>query len=168
MKSIRNLLTATLAAGALLTAATGLSFASAADEATATQPPPPPGAHEWHHHGGPWHLLGKLDLNAAQKQQIKSIMAAAHPQMQSLHEQMHANMLKLQQTKPTDPNYATIVSQVSQTHGSLSEQMLTQHAEVRAQVFKVLTPAQQTQLATLEAERQAHKHGSRGGPPAAE
>ena len=168
MKSIRNLLTATLAAGALLTAAAGLSFASAADEATATQPPPPPGAGEWHHHGGPWHLLGKLGLNAAQKQQIKEIMTAAHPQMQSLHEQMHANMLKLEQTKPTDPNYASTVSQVSQTHGSLSAQMLTQHAEVRAQVFKVLTPAQQTQLATLEAERQTHKHGSRGGPPAAE
>ena len=168
MKSIRNLLTATFTAGALLTAAAGLSFASAADEATAAQPPPPPGAHEWHHHGGPWHLLGKLGLNAAQKQQIKEIMTAAHPQMQSLHEQMHANMLKLRETKPTDPNYASIVSQASQTHGSLSAQMLTQHAEVRAQVFKVLTPAQQTQLATLEAERQAHKHGSRGGPPAAE
>jgi protein CpxP len=168
MKSIRNLLTATLAAGALLTAAAGLSFASPADEATAAQPPPPPGAHEWHHHGGPWHLLGKLGLNAAQKQQIKEIMTAAHPQMQSLHEQMHANMLKLQQTKPTDPNYASIASQVSQTHGSLSAQMLTQHAEVRAQVFKVLTPAQQGQLATLEAQRQTHEHGSRGGPPAAE
>lgn len=168
MKSIRNLFTATLAAGALLTAGAGLCVAGAADEATATQPPPTPGAHEWHHHGGPWHLLGKLDLNTAQKQQIKSIMAAAHPQMQSLHEQMHANMLKLQQTTPTDPNYASIVSQASQTHGSLSAQMLTQHAEVRAQVFKVLTPAQQGQLAALEADRQAHKHGSRGGPPAAE
>jgi Spy/CpxP family protein refolding chaperone len=167
MKSIRHLLTAALlTAGALLTAATGISGANAAEEA-AGAPPPAPGAPGWHHHGGPWHLLSKLNLNAAQKQQIKSIMTAAHPQMQSLHEQMHANMLKLQQTKPTDPNYATIVSQVSQTHGSLSEQMLTQHAEVRAQVFKVLTPAQQTQLATLEAERQAHKHGARGGPPPA-
>jgi protein CpxP len=166
MKSIRHLLTAALlTAGALLTAATGITAANAAEEAAGA---PPPGAPGWHHHGGPGHLLSKLDLNAAQKQQIKSIMTAAHPQMQSLHEQMHANMLKLQQTKPTDPNYATIVSQVSQAHGSLSEQMLTQHAEVRAQVFKVLTPAQQTQLATLEAERQAHKHGARGSPPAAE
>jgi protein CpxP len=171
MKSIRHLLTAALlTAGALLTAATGISAANAAEEAAGAAPPGAPG---WHHHGGPWHLLSKLDLNASQKQQIKSIMTAAHPQMQSLHEQMHANMLKLQQTKPTDPNYATIVSQVSQTHGSLSEQALTQHAEVRAQVFKVLTPAQQTQLATLEAERQAqrqaHKRGgAQGGSPAAE
>ncbi len=109
MKSIRNVLTATLlAAGAVLTAATGMSIASAADEAAAP-PPPAPGAHGWHHRG-PWHLLGKLDLNAAQKQQIKDIMTAAHPQMQSLHEQMQANSLKLQQTKPTDPNYASIAA----------------------------------------------------------
>jgi Spy/CpxP family protein refolding chaperone len=167
MKSIRNLLTATLVtAGAVLTAAAGMSMASAADDATTTQPPGPhePGPHEGHHHEGPWHLLGKLGLNATQKQQIKDIMTAAHPQMESLHQQMHANMLKLQQTKPTDPNYTTIVSQVSQTHGSLSAEMLTQHAEVRAQVFKVLTPAQQTQLGTLEAQMQAHKHGAWGGP----
>jgi periplasmic protein CpxP/Spy len=166
MKSIRNLLTATLlAAGALVAAASSVSVASAADDTT-TPPPPPPGAHGgphgWHHHGGPWHLLSKLNLTADQKAQVKTIMTAARPQMESLHQQMHANMLKLQQTAPTDPNYTTITSQVSQTHGSLQAQMLTQHAEIRAQVFKVLTPAQQTQLATLEAQMQAHKHGPRG------
>jgi Spy/CpxP family protein refolding chaperone len=164
MKSIRHLLTATLSAAALLTAAAGASFASAADTATATQPPPQPSPAGRHHHGGPWHLLGKLDLNAAQKQQIKEIMTAAHPQMQSLHEQMQANSLKLRQTQPTDPNYASIASQVSQTHGSLAAQMMTQRADVRAQVFKVLTPAQQAQLTTLEAEMQTHKHGAWGGP----
>ena len=163
MKSIRNLLTATLlTGGAALTAATGMSVASAADEAAATQPPPPPGPHAWHHRGGPWRLLGELGLSAAQKQQIKDIMTATLPQMQSLHEQMHANALKLRQTPPTDPNYAGIASQASQTHGSLSAQMMTQRADVRAQVFKVLTPAQQTQLATLEAQMRAHTQGAWG------
>jgi protein CpxP len=157
MKSIRNLLTATLlTAGAVLTAATSISIASAADEATTT-PTPPPGPHGWHHGRGPWHLLGKLGLSATQKQQVKDIMAAAHPQMESLHSQMRENSLKLRQTPPTDPNYANIASQVSQTHGSLSAQMMTQHAGVRAQVFNVLTPAQQTQLAALEAQMPAHK-----------
>jgi periplasmic protein CpxP/Spy len=163
MKSIRNLLSATLlTGGAALTSAAGMSMASAADEAATTQPLP--GPHEMHHHGGPWRLLGKLGLNAAQKQQIKEIMTAAHPQMQSLHEQMQANLLKLRQTQPTDPNYASVASQVSQTEGSLAAQMMTQRADVRAQVFKVLTPAQQGQLATLEAQMPSHKHGAWGGP----
>jgi protein CpxP len=157
MKSIRNLLTATLlTAGAVLTAATSMSIASAADEAAAT-PPAPPGPHGWHHGGGPWHLLGTLGLSATQKQQVKDIMTAAHPQMQSLHSQMRANSLKLRQTQPTDPNYASIAAEASQTQGSLSAQMMTQQADVRAQVFKVLTPAQQTQLAALEAQMPDHK-----------
>ena len=161
MKLIRHMLTVTLlSAGTVLTAATGMSIARAADDAAAT--PPPPAVQGWHHHRGPWHLLAQLGLNATQKQQIKDIMTAAHPQMQSLHEQMHANSLKLRQTQPTDPNYASIASQVSQAHGSLAAQAMTQQAEVRAQVFKVLTPAQQEQLATLEAQMQAHKHGAWG------
>jgi protein CpxP len=165
MKSIRNLLTATmLTATVVLAAATSSVVANAADDSATAPPPPPPGAHGWHHHRGPWHLLGKLGLNAAQQQQVKDIMTAAHPQMQSLREQMQANSLKLQQAKPTDPNYSSIASQVSQTHGSLAAQSILQRAEVRAQVFKVLTPAQQTQLAALEAQMQAHQRGPWGGP----
>ncbi len=172
MKSIRNVLAATLvSAGALLAAVSGMSVAGAADVSTTTAPPGEPGgpgAHGWHHHGGPGHLLSKLGLSDAQKQQIKGIMAAAHPQMQSLHEQMRANSLKLQQTLPTDPNYSSIASQVSQTHGSLVAQGMTQRAELRAQVFKVLTPAQQTQLTALEAQARTSKHGHWGGGPPGE
>jgi periplasmic protein CpxP/Spy len=165
MISIRNLLKASLlTAGTVLTAATNLSIASAADVAATEQPPPPPGPHGGHH-GGPWHMLEKLGLSAAQKDQIKQIMSAAHPQMQTLHDQMRANSLKLEQTQPTDPNYANISAQVSQTHGTLSAQMMSQRADIRGQVFRVLTPAQQAQLTTLEAQRQSHKHGHWGGPP---
>src|SRR6202789_4329754 len=127
MKSIRNMLTATLlTAGAVLTAAAGMSIASAQTTTGATTTPPagPSGHHGWGHHRGPWHLLSKLGLSDAQKAQVKTIMTAARPEMQSLHEQMHANMQKLQQTQPTDANYSTIAAQVSQTHGSLSAQMM--------------------------------------------
>jgi protein CpxP len=164
MKSNRNVLWATLlVAGAAWTAAAGSGVAAAVDDAAAP-PPPPPGMAGWHHGGAPWHLLGKLGLSATQKQQIKDIMAAAHPQMQSLREQMRANKQKLQNTQPTDPNYANVASLVSQTHGSLAAQAMTQQAEVRAQVFKVLTPEQQTQFAALQAEMQSHKHGAWDGP----
>ncbi len=167
MKSIRNLVTATLLAGAVL--GSGMSIAAATDDNAAQTPPA--GPHGWHHHGGPggpMHLLSKLNLSDEQKQQVKEIMTAARPQMQALHEQMRTNMQKLEQTQPTDPNYSSIASQVSQAHGSLSAQMLTQHAEIRAQVFKVLTPAQQSQLATLEAQMRSRKPGGWGPPPAAQ
>lgn len=171
MKSNRKLLTGSLlAAGALWAAATSISIATAADEATtaaAAAAAPAPGGHAWHHHHGFGHLLAKLNLSAEQQASVKTIMANAGPQMKSIHQEMRANSLKLRQTQPNDPNYANVVAQVTQANGSLHSQMITQRETVRAQVFKVLTPAQQTQLAALQAQMQARMQ-SRGGPPAAQ
>ena len=158
MKSNRNLLAGTLlAAGALVTAAASISIATAADEATTAAPAAPaaPGPHGWHHHRGAWHLLSKLNLSAEQQASIKTIVANAAPQMKSIHQEMRGNSLKLSQTQPTDANYQSVVSQVTQANGSLHSQMITQREAVRAQIFKVLTPAQQTQLAALKAQMQA-------------
>jgi Spy/CpxP family protein refolding chaperone len=155
MKSIRNLLAGSLmAAAALATTATGISVATAADDTTA----PAPGPHGWHHRGG--HLLSQLNLTPDQQASVKAIMANAGPQMKSIHQQMRANSLKLQNTQPNDPNYANVVAEVTQANGALHSQMISQQAEVRAQVFKVLTPAQQTQLQALQAQRQSRWQGA--------
>jgi periplasmic protein CpxP/Spy len=172
MKSIRNLLAGSLlAAGALLAAATSISIATAADDTT-TATPPPGGPHGWHHHGE-GHLLSKLNLTDEQKAQVKTIMTNAAPQMKSIHQQMHANSLKLRQMQPTDSNYSSVVAEVSQANGTLHSQMIAQHAEVRASVFKILTPEQQTQLKALEAQMESRGHGGfgprgAGAPPAAQ
>jgi Spy/CpxP family protein refolding chaperone len=160
MKSNRNLLSAgLLAAGALLTAAAGISTATAADEATPAAAAA--GPHRWHHHG-PGFLLSKLNLSAEQQAAVKTIMANAGPQMKSIRQEMRNNSLKLRQTQPSDANYAGVVAQVTQANGSLHAQMITQREAVRAQIFKVLTPEQQTQLATLQAQMQARMQ-ARGG-----
>jgi periplasmic protein CpxP/Spy len=160
MKSIRNLLVGTLlTAGALAAAASGISIASAADDAATTVPPA--GPQGWHRHGE-GHLLAKLNLSPEQKAQVKTIMTNAGPQMKSIHQEMHANSLKLRQMQPTDPNYANVVAEVSQANGTLHSQMISQMAEVRASVFKILTPAQQTQLAALQAQMQSRGHGGFG------
>ena len=160
MISNRNLLAGTLlAAGALLTAATGISPATAADDATTTAPPA--GPRGWHHHG-PGHLYSKLNLSTEQQASIKTIMSNAGPQMKSIHQEMRANSLKLGQTQPNDPNYANVVAQVTEANGSLHSQMITQREAVRAQIFKILTPQQQTQLAALQAQMLSRPHGAWG------
>ena len=154
MNSNRNLLQAgLLAAGALLTAAAGISIATAADEATPATPAAA-GPHRWHHHGHGF-LLSKLNLTAEQKAAVKTILTNAGPQMKSIHQEMRSNSLKLRQTQPSDGNYANVVAQVTQANGSLHSQMISQREAVRAQIFKVLTPEQQTQLAALQAQMQA-------------
>ena len=156
MNSNRNLLQAgLLAAAALLTAAAGISIATAADEATPATPATPAaaGPHRWHHGHG--HLLSKLNLSAEQTAAVKTIMTDAGPQMKSIRQEMRSNSLKLRQTQPSDANYANVVAQVTQANGSLHSQMIGQREAVRAQIFKVLTPEQQTQLAALQAQKQA-------------
>jgi Spy/CpxP family protein refolding chaperone len=157
MKSNRNLLAGSLlAAGTLMAAAAGISIATAADTTTApATAPAAPGPHAWHHHHGAWRLLAKLNLTPEQQAAVKTIMANAGPQMKSIHQEMRANSLKLHQTQPTDANYAGVVAQVTQANGSLHSQMITQSEAVRAQIFKVLTPEQQTQLVALQAQMRA-------------
>jgi Spy/CpxP family protein refolding chaperone len=174
MESNRTWLAAGIAAAALLAGAAGTSMAAG----QATQPSAAPldapnagpgGPHGWHrHHGGMAHLLAQLNLTAQQQASIKTILAGAAPQMKTIHEEMRANSLKLQQTQPTDPNYANVVAQVTQANGSLHSQMITQREAVRAQVFKVLTPAQQSQLATLQAQKQAQREARMQGRGAAQ
>jgi periplasmic protein CpxP/Spy len=171
MKSNRNWLAGSLlGAAAVSSAAMGISIATAADEAT-TAAPAAPGPHAWHHHHGAGRLLAKLNLTAEQQAAVKTIMTNARPQMKSLHQEMRANSLKLRQTQPNDPDYANVVAQVTQANGALHSQMITQKEAVRAQVFKVLTPAQQTQLAALQAQMQAQMQArmqARGAQAAAQ
>jgi Spy/CpxP family protein refolding chaperone len=174
MNSIRKVVAGTLlASGALLSAAAGLSWASAADTTTTTAPPAGPhgwggGPHGW----GPGRMYSKLGLSTEQQASIKAIMTAAKPTMKSMHEQMRANHQKLEQTLPTDPNYASVVAEVAQSNATLASQRTTQMSEIRSQIYAVLTPAQQTQLAALKAQWAANPHqgpwGHRGPPPGSE
>jgi protein CpxP len=174
MKSMRTVFAGILmAGGALITATSALSTAAAADDAPAASPPPgAPGAgpHGWGHGpgGGPGHLFSKLGLTAEQQSSIKAIMTAAKPQMKSMHDQMRANHLKLMQTKPDDPNYGNVVAEVAQSNAALASQRTAHAAELRTQMYAVLTPAQKTQLMALEAQWAEHPHhGPRQGPPPA-
>jgi Spy/CpxP family protein refolding chaperone len=166
----RNALAAILVAGGALLAAGGLSIAAAADDAATTATPAAPRPHDHGHGWGPAHMFSKLGLTTEQQASIKAIMTAAKPQMISMHEQMKANHLKLMQTKPDDPNYANVVAEAAEINATLASQRTTQESNLRAQMYAVLTPAQKTQLATLEAQWAAEPHrqwGSRGSPAAA-
>jgi protein CpxP len=163
MTSIRNVVTGTLlTGGALLAAAAGFGLAGlpAAMAADATAPAATTAGP---HAGGPGHLYSQLGLSAEQQASIKSIFTAAKPQMQSLHEQMKANHLKLSQTSPDDPNYPSIVSETASSNATLAAQRTTQSENIRAQINAILTPAQKTQLAALKAQWAANPHHHRWG-----
>jgi Spy/CpxP family protein refolding chaperone len=166
MTSIRNLLAGTaLAAGALLSAGAVVSLASAADTTTTPATTPPPGGpHGWHHHHH-HNFLKELNLTDAQKASIKTIFQTNGAQMKSLHEQLHANDLKLRQTQPNDPNYSNVVSQTAAANAPIHQQLDTLKATIRQEIFAKLTPAQQSQLQQLEAQAEARRAAHAAGAP---
>jgi periplasmic protein CpxP/Spy len=177
MKAIRIFVAGALVSGAAVVAASlPLAIAGAAPQAVdgTEAPSTPGGGMGYGHHGhrpgwGLAHLYSKLGLSADQQASVKSILDAARPGLKNLHQQMRANSLKLRQTTPDDPNYASVAAEVSQTHGTLSTQLVSQMADVRSKLYAVLTPAQKTQLAALEAKWQANgaKRWERGPAPQA-
>lgn len=175
MKMIRTYLAAAmLVGGAACVAAASLPSAALAQTDT-TPPPGPPGPPGWgggghgRHHFGPAALFRELGMTDAQNAAVKSILQQNGPALRSLHEQTRTNSMKLRNTQPNDPNYAAVVADVSQANAALVTQEITLQANVRAQLFNVLTPAQQTQLAALQAQMQAHMaaHSHQGPPPPA-
>ena len=167
MKSIRTILAGTLlGGGALLATAAGISIAAAQTPPSAPMPDGPHGPHG-PHGWGPGRIYAKLGLSAEQQASVGAIFEAAKPQMQSLHEQMKANHLKLIQTSPDDPNYANVVAEVAASNAALASRRTTQSENVRSQVNAILTPAQKTQLASLEAQWAANPPKGRWGhrPP---
>ncbi len=114
------------------------------------------GPHGGHgHHGAAFAAMSKLNLSDAQKASIKQIMQTAFaqnkPQRQALHQQREA----FEAMAPNSSGYQAAASSLAQAEGAAAVARVQQRAAIRAQIYAVLTPAQQTQLASIKAADQA-------------
>ncbi len=157
MKPSRSILWGLVAAATIVAAYAGVAWAQTADEG--------PWQGHGHHHGGDMHgafghgpgdmfggfgpALKQLNLTDAQRQSVHSIMAAAHPDMQKMHEQMQTMMQTFETTLPDDPNYATVVAQATTQSQEMAAQMVKHMSDIRSQVYAVLTPDQKKQLPAI-------------------
>ena len=131
-----------------------------ADTAPA-EAPAAPAAHYWHgghRHGGIRHVLARLDLTADQQAQVRSILAQAKPQFQALTASSRANREALATTAPTDhPAYDTLLA----TSKANAASRIQLRSDVWAQVYAVLTPAQQAQIPGIVAADKAARDARR-------
>lgn len=137
---------------AALVIALGCAPLAFAQQATAA---PGPG---WHgHHGMAMggRMYSKLNLTDAQRASIKQFrqqgFAQMKPQMQSLRQARQA----YESATPGSSAYQAAASNLAEAEADAARARVTSEASVRAQVYNVLTPAQQTQLASMQAERTA-------------
>lgn len=149
---------------AALILAAGVATIAAADDSAPPASPGPVG--ESHGGHGPQHLYEKLGLSADQKARVDAVFAAKGPSVKSLHNRLHGNMETLHKMSPDDPNYATTVSQLAQSSGTLTTQLVSAEGDMRSQLFAILTSAQKTQLKAIEAKMSDHmkREGHGQGP----
>lgn len=101
------------------------------------------------------HLYAKLGLSDAQRSQIKQLteqsFSQAKPEMQALRQAREA----YEAAVPGTAAYQTAASNLAQTESDAARTRVAQRADLRAQIYQLLTPLQQGQLAQLQAQRAA-------------
>jgi periplasmic protein CpxP/Spy len=108
--------------------------------------------------GGFRQVLAKLNLNADQQVQIKSILAQSKPQFRALMASNRANREALATTAPTEhPAYDSLLA-TSKANAASGIQL---RSDVWAQIHAVLTPAQQAQIPGIVAAQKAARDARR-------
>ncbi|WP_109125702.1 Spy/CpxP family protein refolding chaperone [Dyella sp. C11] len=114
------------------------------------------GPHGGHGHGhGAFEAYSKLNLSDSQKASIKQIMQTSFSQGKAQREALHQQREAFEQMAPNASGYQAAATALAQAEGAAMTARVQQRAAIRAQVYAILTPAQQSQLATLKAQREA-------------
>jgi protein CpxP len=124
------------------------------------------GPHGPHGRGGPYmHELHDLNLTDAQHTQIKGFFEAARAQDKASHQALHALHRSYDLAVPGSKSFTTLTSQLADAEAADARDRVTKMAEIRTQIYGVLTPAQRTQLATELANRPEPKAPPEGPEP---
>lgn len=109
------------------------------------------------HHGMAMagHMYDKLNLTDAQRTRIKQLVqqgfTQAKPQRKALHEARQA----FESAVPGTPGYQSATNALAQAESDAAGSRITRQADLRAQIYQVLTPAQRDQLAQAREQRRA-------------
>jgi len=104
--------------------------------------------------GGPYlHELRELDLSDAQRTQIKGFFEAGREQGQASREAQRELHRSYDLAVPGSSEFRTLTAKLADAEAAEARERVLKTAELRSQVYGVLTPAQRTQLAAELAKR---------------
>ena len=115
--------------------------------------------HGWHGHRGHGQMmmLHKLNLSDAQKASIKQIVSKNREQNKDQRQALRQQRAAFESMTPNQVGYQAAAASLAQAEGQATQVRVQQMANLRAQIYAVLTPAQQAQAATLKAQAQARR-----------
>lgn len=115
--------------------------------------------HGWHgHHGhSQMMMLHKLDLSDAQKASVKQIISTHRTQNKAPREALRKQRAAFESMTPNQVGYQAAAARLAQAEGQATQARVQQKANLRAQIYAVLTPEQRAQSATLKTQAQARR-----------
>ena len=116
------------------------------------------------------HMLGfyadKLDLSAAQQDQMKAIWEKEKTTLKPLMEQMRQNHIAMNNLATSGPfDEAKTRAQATQNAQTMIE-LEVQHARIKSEMMQLLTADQKTKLQQIEAEHESRMQDHMPPPPA--
>ena len=117
------------------------------------------GGGDWHGHhgGGEMMAFQKLDLSDAQRASIKQIMSSSREQNKPARQALGQQRAAFEAMPPTSAGYRAAAASLAKAEGQATQERVMRMADLRAQVYNLLTPAQQSQLATLKTQEQSRR-----------
>lgn len=118
---------------------------------------PGPGGHYMHE-------LRDLDLSDAQRTQIKGFFEAGREQGKASRDAMFQLHRSYDLAVPGSKEFSTLTTRLADAEANEARNRVQKMAELRTQVYGVLTPEQRSKLATELANRPEPKDGPEDGP----
>jgi Spy/CpxP family protein refolding chaperone len=97
-------------------------------------------------------LSRELGLTPEQRTKVRGLMEASRPKMEELQGQIRAQRLKLREADPDAKGHDALVASTSKRIGELTAQREQQRAQLRRQVWQLLTPEQRAKAGAKRAE----------------
>ena len=101
------------------------------------------------------YLSDKLELSEAQRGQIEALLAE-RPDPRADRRAMHEQMQTLD---PASPDYVDRVAALAQEHSQQMATRMVEHAQLRQQIYALLSPDQQQRFGQLHEQRGWMGHG---------
>lgn len=97
-------------------------------------------------------MVRDLDLTPEQRTKARGLMDASRPKMDELDSQIRAQRSKLRDADPGAKGYDALVASSAKRIGELTAQGEQQRAQLRRQVWELLTPDQRAKAETKRSE----------------
>jgi periplasmic protein CpxP/Spy len=99
-------------------------------------------------------IMGRLNLTDAQREQVKSVIEAHSTDMKAVGDRAFAAHQALEAVISADTVDESAIRARSADVATIDADMAVMRAQIRAEVWQILTPDQQQQARTLQAEMQ--------------